>query len=366
MIVFGTRPETIKLLPIIKELNKYPEEFKTTICVTAQHRELLDQVLDLFEVTADYDLDIMQKNQSLSLLTVKIIEKFDPIVNETKPDYIIVQGDTTTTFIASLIGFYHHISILHVEAGLRTNNRYSPFPEEINRRLTSVLTEYHFVPTECAKVNLLNENYKENKIFITGNTTIDSLFYTLKKNKDININIPELNGVDLNKKLVIITGHRRENFGEGFLNICKAIRTLSIEFPQVNFIYPVHLNPNVQEPVYSLLDNLTNVFLIKPLDYREFVYLMAKSTIILTDSGGIQEEAPSIGKPLIVMRDTTERPEVVEQGAAKLVGTNTNNIVNEVKRLLISDKEYSQMAQIRHIYGDGYSSKKIIKILREM
>ena len=365
MVVFGTRPEAIKLLPVVKELKKHPTDFETIVCVTAQHREMLDQVLELFNVKADYDLDIMQKNQTLSSLTANIIKKIDPIILKMQPDFILVQGDTTTTFVASLVSFYHRINVLHVEAGLRTNDKYSPFPEEINRRITSAMAYHHFAPTEEARQNLLAENYPDHKISVTGNTTIDSLFYTLAKNTNALFTIAGLDESILNKRIVLITGHRRENFGQGFLNICNAIKSLSSIFPDINFIYPVHLNPNVRQPVFELLSDRENVYLIDPLGYREFIYLMEKSSLILTDSGGIQEEAPSIGKPLIVMRDTTERPEVIKQGAAVLVGTELEKIVAASKKLLESEIEYNKVAQVRHIYGNGTSSEKIVQTIRK-
>lgn len=361
LVVFGTRPEAIKLLPVVAELKKHPDIFETIICVTAQHRELLDQVLNLFEVKPDYDLNIMKKNQSLSALTANIIKKFDTIITKIKPDYLIVQGDTTTTFVASLISFYHKIEIFHIEAGLRTLNRYSPFPEEINRRLTSVLVKHHFAPTAEAKKNLMLENYAEKEITITGNTSIDALFYAIERNKKSNIRIPDIPTNIINNKYVLITGHRRENFGKGFINICKAIRYLAEIYPKINFIYPVHLNPNVIRPVHDLLSDIRNVFLISPLDYQEFVYLMEHAYIILTDSGGIQEEAPSMGKPLLIMRDTTERPEVITERAGILVGTEFNKIVTSVSILLDSKETYNKYAKVRNIYGDGFASKRIVE-----
>lgn len=366
MVVFGTRPEAIKLLPVVKELKKYQDVFETYICVTAQHREMLDQVLELFDIQPEFDLNVMQKNQSLSELTANIITKLEPIVKKVKPDYLVVQGDTTTTFIASLVGFYHKVGILHVEAGLRTNNKYSPFPEEINRRITSTMVHHHFAPTEEAKQNLIKENYSEEQISITGNTSIDALFYTLKMTRNDDIVVPNLTTEVFKKPIVLITGHRRENFGQGFLNICKAINSLADDFPNINFIYPVHLNPNVRTTVYELLSGKENIFLIEPLGYKEFVYLMDKSSLILTDSGGIQEEAPSIGKPLIVMRDTTERPEVIKQNAAILVGTEYKKIVTATKKLLQSKNEYNKIAKVRHIYGDGKASKKIAEIIKKL
>ncbi|QDT93021.1 UDP-N-acetylglucosamine 2-epimerase [Gimesia algae] len=354
---------------LVKELVDHPE-LDARVCVTAQHREMLDQVLDLFEITPDYDLDIMSPNQSLTTITSRILTGLEPVLKEFQPDTLLVHGDTSTTFAASLAAYYQQIRLGHVEAGLRTNDIYSPWPEEANRKLTSVLTDYHFAPTETAKENLLRENVPVEKIHVTGNTVIEALFYVLEKLKtdtslaeQIRSLIPEY---DPSKRLVLVTGHRRENFGDGFEQICRALAKLASDYPDVQIIYPVHLNPNVQEPVNRLLQNCDNISLIKPLDYLPFVYLMNQSYLIVTDSGGIQEEAPSLGKPVLVMRDTTERPEALEAGTVKLVGTNYERIVAEVTELLDSDSYYQSMSQAHNPYGDGLASKRIVEFLNSI
>ena len=374
LIVFGTRPEAIKMAPLVKELEK--EEFESKVCVTAQHREMLDQVLDIFDIRPDYDLDIMKQNQDLYDITANILTGIKKVLEDFKPDLVLVHGDTTTTFATTLASFYQKIDVGHVEAGLRTGNIYSPFPEEANRKLTGVLTKYHFAPTKTSKENLLKENLNEKNIIITGNTVIDALFLALEKIKqDKNLEKEIINKINsqinsnlfsiLNSQFILITGHRRENFGQGFINICEAIKELAIKYQKMNFIYPVHLNPNVQKPVNKILSNLDNVFLIEPLDYLPFVYLMSKSYLILTDSGGIQEEAPSLGKPVLVMRDTTERPEAVKAGTVKLVGTNKEKIIDEVSQLIEKKREYDKMSKAINPYGDGKASKKIIKFLKD-
>jgi UDP-N-acetylglucosamine 2-epimerase (non-hydrolysing) len=359
--IFGTRPEAIKLAPVILAAKADPR-FKCKVCVTAQHREMLDQVLKVFKIKPDVDLNLMRPNQTLAGLTARAIRGIDTYLAQEKPDMIIVQGDTTTVFCAALCAFYHKIPIGHVEAGLRTGNKYSPFPEEANRVLATHISTLHFAPTQKARHNLLQEGIAPERIFVTGNTVIDALFLALEKIKKKPPVIAQLRKsiVKSSQQLVLITGHRRENFGKGFQNICKAIKTLAQRFSEVQFVYPVHLNPNVLKPVYSLLDNQKNIHLIEPLDYLPFVTLMNRSTIILTDSGGVQEEAPSLGKPVLVMRDTTERPEAVDMGTVRLVGTNVNAIIDNVVKLLTDKKAYSVMASAVNPYGDGQATARII------
>ncbi|HVO74940.1 MAG TPA: UDP-N-acetylglucosamine 2-epimerase (non-hydrolyzing), partial [Ignavibacteriaceae bacterium] len=360
-----TRPEAIKLAPLILELKKAPE-FEINVCVTAQHRQMLDQVLKIFGIEPDVDLNIMKPNQSLAELSSRGILLLDKYVTDKKPDLVLVQGDTTTTFIASLAAFYNKIAVGHVEAGLRTYKKFAPFPEEINRMITSRLSDLHFTPTEGSKNNLLKEGVDNDKIFVTGNTVIDALFLMKKKLESRDYReapVPGLKKEILNSKYILITGHRRENFGEGFKNICQAILELSMEFPDVNFIYPVHLNPNVQEPVNAILGNRINIHLIKPLDYLPFVKLMSNCYMILTDSGGIQEEAPSLGRPVLVLRDVTERPEAVDAKTVKIVGTNIKKIVFETSHLLRNKTDYNKMANAINPYGDGKAVERIIKII---
>lgn len=362
-VVFGTRPEAIKLAPVILALRN-DSRFDCRVCVTAQHREMLDQVLQAFGIVPDVDLNLMQPNQALADLTTRAIESMDTFFAEEQPDMVMVQGDTTTVFCAALAAFYHHIPIAHVEAGLRTFNLYSPWPEEVNRVLTSHLADLHFAPTATSRENLLKEGVCAERIFVTGNTVIDALFIALKKLKTAPPDIPGLPHHLMrqcsNEPLVLITGHRRENFGEGFENICRAISEVAGRFPHVTFVYPVHLNANVQKPVYDLLSGHRNVHLINPLDYLSFVALMDRSTLILTDSGGVQEEAPSLGKPVLVMRDTTERPEAVEMGTVKLVGTNITAIVENTTTLLTDEKAYTAMANAANPYGDGNATDRIL------
>lgn len=363
-LIFGTRPEAIKLCPLILAMKDHPD-FDPHVCVTAQHREMLDQMLAVFGIVPDVDLSIMQPNQTLSLLTSRAITAIDAYLTEYKPDMVIVQGDTTTAFCASLTAFYHNIRIGHVEAGLRTQNKFSPFPEEINRVLTSHIADYHFTPTKVSKDNLLREGISEDKIVITGNTVIDALFFAIERIKKNSLEIPGLPDFMINnplkhKKLVLITGHRRENFGKGFKSICNAIVTLAKKFPEVEFVYPVHLNPNVQKPVFPILSGFENIHLIEPLSYLPFVALMDRSRLILTDSGGVQEEAPSLGKPVLVMRNTTERPEAVNAGTAKLVGTDHDCIVDNVSELLTDSLTYDSMAQAVNPYGDGKACRRIL------
>ena len=361
-IVFGTRPEAIKMAPIILALKKN-KEYKVNVCVTAQHREMLDQVLKVFNIIPEVDLNIMKSNQSLSELTATGIQLLDGYFKETVPDLVLVQGDTTTTFITSLVSFYHKINVGHVEAGLRTYRKFAPYPEEINRTITSRLADLHFAPTKGARNNLLKEGVPNEKVFITGNSVIDALFLAKEKLKKICVDIPSLKEDILNSKYILITGHRRENFGEGFKHICNAILELSKKYTEINFIYPVHLNPNVQEPVNKILGNRKNIYLIKPLDYLPFIKLMDNSYIILTDSGGIQEEAPSLGKPVLVLRDVTERPEAVEAGTVKIVGTDREKIISETDLLLSNENIYKEMSSIINPYGDGKTAERIAEII---
>ncbi len=366
LTVFGTRPEAIKMAPLVHALNMNVR-VHSKVCVTAQHREMLDQVLDLFEITPDYDLNIMTPGQTLNDVTAKILIELRKILQEFQPDVVLVHGDTATTFATSLAAYYEKIPIGHVEAGLRTGDIYSPWPEEANRKLTGVLATYHFAPTEISRENLLAEGIVPENILVTGNTVIDALLQVVKKieqdaglQKKLKSNYPFL---DEQKDIVVVTGHRRENFGKGFEGICHAIALVASEKPDVQFVYPVHLNPNVREPVNRLLTGLNNVHLIEPMEYLPFVNLMRLSTVILTDSGGIQEEAPSLGKPVLVMRETTERPEAVEAGTVKLVGTNQQSIVTSLLELLKKENEYHKMSKAHNPYGDGKSSQKILKFL---
>ncbi|MDR2086098.1 MAG: UDP-N-acetylglucosamine 2-epimerase (non-hydrolyzing) [Dysgonamonadaceae bacterium] len=371
LIVFGTRPEAIKMAPLVKEFQKYPEKFETKICVTGQHRQMLDQVLDVFDIRPDYDLNIMAPNQDLYDITSKVLLGMRNVLKEYQPEIVFVHGDTTTSMATAIAAFYQQIKVAHVEAGLRTYNLYSPWPEEMNRQLTDRLCEYCFTPTETSKNNLLQERVDANKLYVTGNTVIDALLMAVDiirtKPGLQNSIIRELKGkgygIKSDKPFILVTGHRRENFGEGFLNICKALKEIAANHPDMDIIYPVHLNPNVQKPVYELLAEISNIYLISPLDYLPFVYMMQHSYLILTDSGGVQEEAPSLGKPVLVMRDTTERPEAVEAGTVKLVGTDTSEIVNNVNLLLTDKAVYNQMAQAHNPYGDGKACERIIKVL---
>lgn len=379
MLVFGTRPEAIKMAPLVKEFEKHPEEFKTIVCVTGQHREMLDQVLQIFEIIPDYDLNIMKQGQDLYDVTARVLTGIRDVLTEVKPDVVLVHGDTTTSTAAALAAFYQQIPVGHVEAGLRTHNIYSPWPEEMNRQITGRIAEYDFAPTPLSRENLIKENVDEAKIRVTGNTVIDALYMVVDKIK----NNPELDmelkgilksaGYDAErlkngKKLVLITGHRRENFGDGFISMCRAIKSLIKKYPDVDFVYPMHLNPNVRKPIHEVfgedLSGLRNMFFIEPLEYLSFVYLMEKSNIVLTDSGGIQEEAPGLGKPVLVMRDTTERPEALSAGTVKLVGTVFDKIINEVSMLLDDDKHYEIMSKAVNPYGDGLACKRIVETLR--
>ena len=378
MLVFGTRPEAIKMAPLVKEFQKHPESFQTIVCVTGQHREMLDQVLQIFDIRPDYDLNIMRQGQDLYDVTSRVLLGMRNVLKEVKPDVVLVHGDTTTSTAAALAAFYQQISVGHVEAGLRTHNIYSPWPEEMNRLITSRIATYHFSPTPLSRQNLLNEGVNEQSIVVTGNTVIDALYIVVDKiKKDTALKIELKNilynaGYDVQrlengKKLVLITGHRRENFGDGFISMCTAIKDLTKKYPEVDFVYPMHLNPNVRKPIHEVFGNdlsgFGNMFFIEPLEYLSFVYLMEKSTLVLTDSGGIQEEAPGLGKPVLVMRDTTERPEALEAGTVKLVGTNYNKIILEVSALLDNQDDYEMMSNAVNPYGDGYSCSRILKLL---
>ena len=377
LLVFGTRPEAIKMAPLVKKLQEMPEEFQTVVCVTGQHREMLDQVLRLFDITPEYDLNIMKPNQDLYDITSRILLGMRDVLKEVQPDIVLVHGDTTTSMAAALAAFYQQIPVGHVEAGLRTGNIYSPWPEEMNRLITGRITTHHFSPTPLAKENLLREHVDENQIIVTGNTVIDALQMVVERLKNDELLANEVSAkinqmgydvqrLDGNRRMVLITGHRRENFGEGFLNICHAIKHLAEQYKDVDFVYPMHLNPNVRKPVLEILgEKAENVFLIEPLDYLPFVYMMQHSTLILTDSGGVQEEAPGLGKPVLVMRDTTERPEAVEAGTVLLVGTNRKKIEQGVSMLLDDAETYRRMSEAVNPYGDGLACERIVKKLGE-
>ena len=373
MLVFGTRPEAIKMAPLVKEFEKYPEQFQTIVCVTGQHREMLDQVLHIFEITPDYDLNIMKQGQDLYDVTARVLTGMRDVLKETNPDIVLVHGDTTTSTAAALAAFYQQIPVGHVEAGLRTHDIYSPWPEEMNRQITGRIATYHFSPTPLSRQNLLDEGVCDEKI-----TVIDALYMVveqIKKDKTLDFGLNcslikagyDVDRLNEGRKLVLITGHRRENFGEGFINICKAIKALVEKYPDVDFVYPMHLNPNVRKPIHEVfgedLSDLKNMFFIEPLEYLSFVYLMEKSTIVLTDSGGIQEEAPGLGKPVLVMRNTTERPEALEAGTVKLVGTDFIRIVEEVSHLLDEKEYYDMMSEAVNPYGDGKACSRIVKQL---
>ena len=378
LLVFGTRPEAIKMAPLVKKLQEMPEEFNTMVCVTGQHREMLDQVLQLFDIVPEYDLNIMKPNQDLYDITSRILLGMRDVLKEVQPDVVLVHGDTTTSMVAALAAFYQQIPVGHVEAGLRTGNIYSPWPEEMNRLITGRITTHHFSPTPLAKENLLKEGLNPARITITGNTVIDALQMVVNKlREDVKLADNVVNciremGYDTNrlngeKRIVLITGHRRENFGEGFLNICHAIKNLAVKYPNVDFVYPMHLNPNVRKPVLEILgEKAENVFLTEPLDYLPFVYMMQHSTLILTDSGGVQEEAPGLGKPVLVMRDTTERPEAVEAGTVLLVGTNREKIEQSVSMLLEDVNTYRRMSEAVNPYGDGLACERIVDYLAKL
>jgi len=366
--VFGTRPEAIKMAPVVMELKKYPDSFDSRICVTAQHREMLDQVLELFEIQPEYDLDIMGQGQNLTDITCKVLQRLVPVLKEFRPDIVLVHGDTTTTLASSLAAYYEKIAVGHVEAGLRTGNIYSPWPEEMNRRLTSGISHYHFAPTENARKNLLNEGVVDKLILVTGNTVIDALLSVVDKLRTNFILRREMGErfsfLDSGKRLILVTGHRRESFGDGFDSICRALKTIVEAHNDVEIIYPVHLNPNVREPVRRILSTVKGVHLIEPQEYLPFVYLMDRAYLIITDSGGVQEEAPSLGKPVLVMRDTTERPEAVEAGTVKLVGTDIQTIVAAATKLLSDGVAYELMSKAHNPYGDGVAASRIVESLR--
>lgn len=379
LLVFGTRPEAIKMAPLVKEFERHPHEFKTVVCVTGQHREMLDQVLNIFDIKPDYDLNIMKQGQDLYDVTARVLVGMRDVLDKVKPDVVLVHGDTTTSTAAALASFYRQIAVGHVEAGLRTHNIYSPWPEEINRQITGRIATYHFAPTALSRENLLKENVSADSIAVTGNTVIDALYMVVDKIKnDASLSASlraqllssgyDVSRLEEGRKLVLITGHRRENFGEGFLSMCSAIKTLTECFPEVDFVYPMHLNPNVRKPIHEVfgadLSCLGNMYFIEPLEYLSFVYLMEKSSIVLTDSGGIQEEAPGLGKPVLVMRDTTERPEALSAGTVKLVGTDYDKIVGEVSTLLTDASAYERMSKAVNPYGDGLACKRITDFLK--
>ena len=378
MLVFGTRPEAIKMAPLVKEFQKYPQDFKTLVCVTGQHREMLDQVLHLFEIQPTYDLNIMRQGQDLYDVTSRVLTGMRDVLKKAQPDLVLVHGDTTTSTATALAAFYQQIPVGHIEAGLRTHNIYSPWPEEMNRQITGRIATYHFAPTPLSQENLLKENISADNIQITGNTVIDALYTVVSKMK-ANTKLSETLSEHLRKAgydtsrltkertLVLITGHRRENFGEGFVHICQAIKTLTEKYPNTDFVYPMHLNPNVRHPISEVFSKThgENIFFIEPLEYLDFVFLMEKSTLVLTDSGGIQEEAPGLGKPVLVMRDTTERPEALAAGTVRLVGTNYDKIVAEVSHLLDDADYYTTMSRAANPYGDGKASERIRRILHQ-
>ncbi|MFP4024803.1 MAG: non-hydrolyzing UDP-N-acetylglucosamine 2-epimerase [Thiohalospira sp.] len=376
LIVFGTRPEAIKMAPVVKTFQKNKDNFETRVCVTAQHREMLDQVLNIFEIEPDYDLNIMKAGQDLNDISARVLLELRPVLKDFKPEVVLVHGDTTTSSMAALTAFYEQIPVGHVEAGLRTYNIYSPWPEEINRQITGRITTYHFAPTELSKQNLLKENVKNENIVVTGNTVIDALHLALNKIKNdssleeklqsqiLDFGYPNLDDLKANhRKLILITGHRRENFGDGFVNMCEAMKEIAQANPDFDLVYPVHLNPNVQKPVNDILGDISNIYLINPLEYLPFIYLMEKSYLVLTDSGGIQEEAPSLGKPVLVMRDTTERPEAVDAGTVELVGTDKDIIIKKITELIKNKTKYETMSKAHNPYGDGKASERILNYL---
>lgn len=378
MLVFGTRPEAIKMAPLVKEFQKHPEIFETIVCVTGQHRQMLDQVLEIFDITPNYDLNIMKQGQDLYDVTSRVLIGMRDVLEDSKPNVVLVHGDTTTSTAAALAAFYKQIPVGHVEAGLRTHNIYSPWPEEMNRQIAGRIATFDFAPTKLSRDNLLAEGVADDKITITGNTVIDALYWVVEKMKSNTALDRELAGIlkkagydtarlESGRKFVLITGHRRENFGDGFISMCKAIKTLTEKYPDVDFVYPMHLNPNVRRPIHEVfgsdLSNLGNMFFIEPLEYLSFVYLMEKSTIVLTDSGGIQEEAPGLGKPVLVMRDITERPEALSAGTVKLVGTDYDKIVDEVSLLLDDPMHYNEMSHAVNPYGDGKACQRIVNAL---
>jgi UDP-N-acetylglucosamine 2-epimerase (non-hydrolysing) len=367
LLIFGTRPEAIKMAPLVKEFQKNSEFFETKVCVTAQHREMLDQVLDFFDICPNYDLDLMKPGQNLYSLTATIIESLKSVLEDFNPDFVFVHGDTTTTMAGSIASFYSGAKVCHIEAGLRTNNKLSPFPEEINRQITGRICDYHFAPTKTSKSNLLKENISEDSILVTGNTVIDALIKSVDKvNENPSHLIQDLSKQIGNQEVVLVTGHRRENHGGGFERICKALKRIALDNTDRLIIYPVHLNPKVQEPVKRILSKVKNVLLIDPLAYQDFIWLMNRSRIIITDSGGVQEEAPSLGKPVLVMRDTTERPEAVDAGTVLLVGTNEDLIVSKALDLLNNEENFERMSKLHNPYGDGLASKRIVEFIKNI
>ena len=374
MMVFGTRPEAIKMAPLVHAIKAKPDQFELKVCVTSQHREMLDQVLDIFNIKPDIDLNLMKKNQNLSNLTSIILNNMQTVFTKHQPNIVLVHGDTTTTLATSMAAFYESISVGHVEAGLRTYNLNAPFPEEFNRQITSKITKWHFAPTKISKKNLLSDGIDKSSITITGNTVIDALNWILTRiynNKDRQQNLNDILNAVLsfnwkNENFVLVTAHRRENFGDGFLEICSALKELALKYPKIHFVYPVHLNPNVSKIVYKLLKGIKNIHLIKPLEYEPFIYLLKHSYLVLTDSGGIQEEAPSLGKPVLVMRETTERPEAIEAGTVEIVGSNKKKIVKRVSRLLNNKKHYQKMSRAHNPYGDGLACKRIVDVLQKI
>ena len=380
MLVFGTRPEAIKMAPLVKEFEKHPDEFDTIVCVTGQHREMLDQVLKIFDIKPNYDLNIMKQGQDLYDVTCRVLTGMRDVLKEVQPDVVLVHGDTTTSTASALAAFYQQIPVGHVEAGLRTRNIYSPWPEEMNRQITGRIATYNFSPTQLSRQNLLEERVDDEKITVTGNTVIDALYWVVEKiknDKDLSMELQDIllkagyntNRLNNGRRLVLITGHRRENFGDGFIHICNAIKTLTQNYPDVDFVYPMHLNPNVRKPIHEVfgedLSDLGNMFFIEPLEYLSFVYLMEKSSIVLTDSGGIQEEAPGLGKPVLVMRNTTERPEALDAGTVKLVGTDYDTIVNSISTLLDNKEEYNKMSKAVNPYGDGKACGRIVDFIKK-
>jgi len=367
LFIFGTRPEAIKMAPLIKAFQKHPELFDVKICVTAQHREMLDQVLDFFDISADYDLDLMRPDQNLYTLTANIITGMKPVLEAFQPDYVFVHGDTTTTMAGSIASFYSGAKVCHVEAGLRTHNKWSPFPEEINRQITGRICDYHFAPTMTSKQNLVQENVKEATVLVTGNTVIDALYHSVERViQEPSTLIQGISKTLGNKEVILVTGHRRENHGEGFIRICEALKAIAIDNKDRFIVYPVHLNPKVQEPVNRILANIENIMLIEPMAYQDFIWMMNRSKIIITDSGGVQEEAPSLGKPVLVMRDTTERPEAVEAGTVVLVGTDRDVIINETLDLLSNTERFEKMSKLHNPYGDGKACERIVDFIAKL
>jgi UDP-N-acetylglucosamine 2-epimerase (non-hydrolysing) len=365
LIVFGTRPEAIKMAPLVQEFQKHSQDFETKVCVTAQHREMLDQVLDFFNITPDFDLDLMKPGQNLYSLTADIITGMKPVLEDFNPDYVFVHGDTSTTMATSIAAFYNQSKVCHVEAGLRTHDKWSPFPEEVNRQVTGRIADFHFAPTTTSRDNLLKENIPENQIIVTGNTVIDALLASVKKVEEKPSGFVKAMSETLgDHEMILVTGHRRENHGQGFENICEALKEIAKAKPDFKIVYPVHLNPKVQEPVNRILKDVDNIILIAPLAYQDFIWMMNRSRIIITDSGGVQEEAPSLGKPVLVMRDTTERPEAVEAGTVILVGTDKGRIVSEALELINNKERFDQMCQLHNPYGDGSACKRIVNSIK--